>query len=140
PGHARRAVRLNTAGNHDGVAREPVQERIGASERVPHEAPDLTLSLEKLLEVLEGRIRDDERIAEDVLLRGFQRLHQHEVDREEAVDCGEQHQARVAELHPPASRAHAASRRGGSNRRKSMRRTPSRTGTTVSESAEAGPN
>src|SRR5262249_32148460 len=105
----------------------------------PHEAPDLALALEQLLEVLEGRIHDDERIAEHVLLRGLQRLHQHEVDREEAVDHREEHQASVAELHPPAPRAHAVSWRGGSNRRNNRRRTASRTGTRVSESADAGP-
>src|SRR5262245_10437471 len=132
--------RQNGSGKHEEGVRDPVQEWIGATQRVAHEAPDLALSLEQLLEVLEGRIHDDERIAEDVLLRGLQRLHQHEVNRKEAVDRGEEHQAPVAELHPPPSRVHAASCRGGSNRRNSTRRIPSKTGTSVSESAEAGPN
>src|SRR3989441_5462646 len=123
----------------DEGVREPVQEGVGAAERVPHEAPDLALALEQLLEVLEGRIHHDERIAEDVLLGGLQRLHQHEVDREEAVDRGEQDQSPVAEIRPPGFRVHMTSGSGGSKSRNSTRRTPSRSGTSVSDSAEAGP-
>ena len=105
-----------------------------------YEAAARPLALEQVLEVLEGRVQHDQRVAEDVLLRGLQRLYEHEVDREEAVERGEQYQAQTPQLRPPRLRIHAASLSGGSNSLKSARRAPSRSGTKVSDRAEAGPN
>src|SRR5262249_4155234 len=112
----------------------------GTAERIAHEAPDLALPLEQLLEVLQGGVRDEERVAEDVLLRSLQRLHQHEIDREQAVDRSQEHETRMADLHPQGSRVHVAFCSQGSKSRNRTKRTPSRSGTSVNDSAEAGPN
>src|SRR6185436_9911057 len=97
---------------------------------------------------------DDPRIAEHVFLRGLQRLHEHEVDREQAVDRHERDEAAASDRPHPRARRHTAfgasvtKRRSvalasvstGSNSRKSSRSTTSRNGTSISDSADAGPN
>src|SRR5262249_19111044 len=100
----------------------------------------LGLSFEQLLEVLERRRADDERVAEDILFRALQRLDQHEIDRKEAVHHGHEHEASMAELRPPRPRVHPASLRGGSKSLNSRMRTPPRKGSSVRDSADADPN
>ncbi len=123
----------------DGVL-QPHEERVGSAEHVPDERSRLPLRDEQLLEVLQGRVQDDERVAEHVLLRGLQRLDEHEVDREEAVHDHEQHQRLAPEPPSPAPRAHAGSRSGGSKSRKSNSSAARRKGTSIRDRAEAGPN
>src|SRR5262249_18379187 len=114
--------------------------RIRAPQGCAYEAAGPALAFEQLLEVLERRARHDERVAEDVLLGTLQRLHEHEVDREEAVGDGQDDQSRVADPRPPGSRVQASSGLGASNSRNSTTRVASNNGTSVRESAEAGPN
>src|SRR5581483_10768350 len=94
---------------------------------------------EELLEVLESGMEDDQGIAEHVLLRGLQRLHEHEVDRKQAVHHRQPGQGPVPEP-PTRSPPHAGSRSGASKSRKSTRSAARSKGTSSSERAEAGPN
>src|SRR5262249_56344833 len=82
----------------------------------------------------------DEGVAEQVFLRRLQRLHEHKVNGEDAVHRHDEQQARVAEPARPRRRIHARASSGGSNALNSSSSTPSRKGTSISDSADAGPN
>src|SRR5262249_5044314 len=117
-----------------GRVQEPEQEGPAGHDDVPAAPPPA--ALEQLRVVLERRVRDVQRMSEDVFLGRLERLDGDEVDGEETVERGQgQEQAVPPSAAPPAHAGAPSS--GGSNHRNRTKSAATSRGTR--ERAQGGP-